>query len=256
MNKDRAKELMRIFWDRKARENAMYYISSYRAFDDQDPDEFWKWGRKLAEQFLAESSIDFSGEEAMLEIGCGIGRMTAYFAERFRSVHGLDVSPEMISQAGKSLAGYGNVTLHTGNGYDLSGLADASFDFVFSYIVFQHIPDPGITFRYIEETGRVLKNGGYFYFQVNNSKASWQTRLRLGTRWRAFLKSCGLSAQKPLPAEKAPPAAGPTDLDNPAWRGSRMSLAQLEAACESAGLEITGLRGEGTQYLWVKAVKS
>jgi hypothetical protein len=47
MDKDRTKELMRAFWDRKARENAMYYISSYRGFDEQDPEAFWKWGRTV-----------------------------------------------------------------------------------------------------------------------------------------------------------------------------------------------------------------
>ncbi len=240
---------MSTFWDRKARENAMYYISSYRAFDEQDPGEFWKWGRKLAEQFLAESDIAFSGEETMLEIGCGIGRMTACFAERFRFVHGIDVSPEMISQAEKNLAGYDNVTLHAGNGYDLSGLDDGSCDFVFSYIVFQHIPDPGITARYIEETGRVLKKGGYFYFQVNNSKVSWRTRLSLGARVRALLKPLGLVSKETAPE------AGPSELDNPAWQGSRMSVAKVREICESAGLKATDFQGEGTQYLWVKAVK-
>jgi SAM-dependent methyltransferase len=186
----------------------------------------------------------------MLEIGCGIGRMTAYFAELFRSVHGLDISPEMIAQAEKNLAGYDNITLHTGNGCDLSGFEDGFFDFVFSYIVFQHIPDPAITVRYIEETGRVLRNGGHFYFQVNNSKVSWRARLGLGTRWRTLARKLGFSPAETLPA------AGPTELDSPAWRGSRMSLAQVEAACRSAGLTITSRRGEGSQYLWLKAIKA
>jgi ubiquinone/menaquinone biosynthesis C-methylase UbiE len=240
---------MRSFWDDKARENATYYISSYRAFDEQDPEEFWKWGQKLAEQFLAESGLAFTGRETMLEIGCGIGRMTAYFSKQFRAVHGLDVSPEMISQAEKNLAGLDNVTLHIGNGYDLSGLEDQGFDFVFSYIVFQHIPDPGITARYIEETGRVLKKGGDFYFQVNNSKANWRTRLRLGTRLRALMRSLGLASKKDVSE------TGPTGLDNPAWRGSRMSVSQVRVACEAGGLNITRLMGEGSQYMWVKAEK-
>lgn len=250
MRKNRFHQIMRSFWDDKARENATYYISSYRAFDEQDPEEFWKWGQKLAEQFLAQSGLVFSGQETMLEIGCGIGRMTAFFAKRFRAVHGLDVSPEMISQAEKNLSGFNNITLHVGNGYDLSGLEDEEFDFVFSYIVFQHIPDPAITAGYIEETGRVLKPGGCFYFQVNNSEVSWRSRLRLGTRLRAVMKPLGLARGKTAPA------AGPTGLDNPAWRGSRMSVSQVRAACQAGGLNITGLAGEGSQYMWVKAEKT
>ena len=75
-------DIMRSFWDAKARENATYYVSSYRPYDDQDPAEFWEWGEKLAERFLAESGIPFDGTETMLEIGCGVGRMTRYFAGR------------------------------------------------------------------------------------------------------------------------------------------------------------------------------
>ena len=94
---------MKDFWDKKARENAMDYVSSYRGYDDQDPEEFWKWGSRLAERFLTESGISFAGSEKMLEIGCGVGRMTQYFARRFAEVHGLDVSEEMIAQAKENL---------------------------------------------------------------------------------------------------------------------------------------------------------
>ncbi|MGC4049782.1 MAG: class I SAM-dependent methyltransferase, partial [Paludibaculum sp.] len=41
---------------------------------------------------------------SVLEIGCGVGRMTRWFTEYFGEVHGLDIAPEMISQcAGPAL---------------------------------------------------------------------------------------------------------------------------------------------------------
>ncbi|NIO27861.1 MAG: methyltransferase domain-containing protein [Candidatus Latescibacteria bacterium] len=250
MKKRRTSELMRSFWDSKARENALYYVSSYRPYDEQDPEEFWKWGRILAERFLGESQIDFTGEETVLEIGCGIGRMTAYFSERFRRVDGIDVSPEMISQAEENLAEYGNVGLHVGNGCDLSNFDDSSFDFVFSYITFQHIPDPRITAGYIREAGRVLKTGGHFYFQVNNMPRSIRSVLRIRSRGATLLNKLRRREER-----EATAVTGPRDLDSPAWQGSRTTVPQIDQACIAGGLKILSLEGEGSQYLWIKAIK-
>lgn len=248
---------MRSFWDAKARENATYYVSSYRPYDDQDPAEFWDWGEKLAEKFLAESGIPFDGTETMLEIGCGVGRMTRHFARRFREVHGVDVAPEMVARARENLRGLENVTLHVGNGCDLEFLEESSVDFVFSYITFQHIPKTAITLNYIREAGRVLKTGGHFYFQVNNMPTGFRERLRLRSRVRAVIGRAGRNAAVNDPPAKptAGSPSGPTDLDHPAWLGSRLSVGQIERACGAAGLAVLALSGEGTQYLWVKAVK-
>jgi ubiquinone/menaquinone biosynthesis C-methylase UbiE len=249
--KGRDGELMRTFWDAKARENATYYVSSYRPYHEQDTAQFWEWGDRLAERFLSESGIPFDGTEAMLEIGCGVGRMTRYFARRFREVHGVDVAPEMISRARENLRGLENVTLYVGSGGDLRFLDDRSVDFVFSYITFQHIPKRAITVAYIRETGRVLKPGGHFYFQVNNLPLGFRSRLRLRTRLKSIM---GRFSSSDVPPAGAP--EGPTGLDHPAWRGSRLSAGRIERACRSAGMEILDLKGEGTQYLWVKAART
>jgi ubiquinone/menaquinone biosynthesis C-methylase UbiE len=242
---------MREFWDEKALENAMYYISSYRSYDDQDPEEFWRWGRILAKRFLDESGISFSGNESVLEIGCGIGRMTVYFAEHFKHVCGIDVSGKMIAQARDNLSELKNVSLDIGNGHDLSLYDDESFDMVFSYITFQHIPDADITCNYIREAGRVLRSGGYFYFQVNNRPNTLRSRLRLRTRLNDLvniLKGRGKAGGQPA-------GTGPTDLDHPAWKGSSISLTRIREACSQGNLNVATAVGEGTQYLWVKAVK-
>jgi ubiquinone/menaquinone biosynthesis C-methylase UbiE len=239
---------MRDFWDQKARENAMYYISSYRAYDQQDPAEFWKWGGILAEKFLGESGCRFTGEEAMLEIGCGVGRMTKYFAGRFRHVTALDVSPEMIRQAQENLAGVNNVRLEVGNGSNLAPYPDASFDFVFSYIVFQHIPDPNVTLGYIREAGRVLRPSGSFYFQINTMPRISPLRAALGKAKRAFLGG------RTSPASAA--TSGPRDLDHPAWQGSRVTMTDVTAALRTGSMRIENVEGEGTQYTWVLARRS
>jgi ubiquinone/menaquinone biosynthesis C-methylase UbiE len=244
-------EAMREFWDKKALENAMYYVSSYRPYEEQDAEEFWRWGRTLGERFLEESGIPFTGAETMLEIGSGIGRMTAYFAERFRSVHGMDVSPNMIKQAHENLRDVDNVRLDVGNGYDLHIYGDGQFDFVFSYLTFQHIPDSRITANYIREAGRVLKERGHFYFQVNNLPETLRSRLKLRTRLRRISRALARREDAARPRK----ASGPSDLDSPAWRGSRMSVPGVERACAEGGMRVVTTEGKGTQYLWIKAIK-
>jgi SAM-dependent methyltransferase len=242
---------MRKFWDEKALENPMYYVSSYRPYDDQDEAEFWRWGRVLGARFLEQSEIPFTGEETILEIGCGIGRFTAYFAGRFRRVHAMDVSPRMIEQARENLGEVDNVRLCTGNGYDLADYRDKQFDFVFSYLTFQHIPDAEITAHYIREAGRVLKEGGHFYFQVNNLPSGLRSRLRIGTRLRGLLGKRRAHRDPP----NLRPGPGPRDLDNPAWRGSRISLSEVRRSCRQGGMSVEWTHGQGTQYLWIRAHK-
>ena len=53
---------------------------------------------QLVRRFLPVllNGADPAAVAALLEIGCGVGRMTRWFAESFGEVHGIDVAPEMI----------------------------------------------------------------------------------------------------------------------------------------------------------------
>ncbi len=80
--------------------------------------------------------------------------------------HGVDISPVMIEKSKIYSADTPNVRTALTNG-TFAYLADASLDFVFSFIVFQHIPDRAPIRRYVEEAARVLKPGGVFRFQLD-----------------------------------------------------------------------------------------
>jgi SAM-dependent methyltransferase len=195
---------------------------------------FFASGEEEVSRFLAAVDYTPGGNGTMLEIGCGIGRMTRAFASRFSTVYGIDISPEMIAQGQRLLADCPNVHLSVSNGTDLSQFANASIDFCFSYIVFQHIPDPAITVRYISEMGRVLKPGGIAYFQVNTRVWPLDS-LRRWLQPRARLKRM---------------LGGPNYL-SPAWIGSTLRVDTLRQALEAAGLRLEHLSGVGTQYTWV-----
>jgi ubiquinone/menaquinone biosynthesis C-methylase UbiE len=92
--------------------------------------------------------------------------MSKHFARHFGQVHAIDVSGEMIRQARERVGAVSNPMFHETSGADLALFPNETFDLVFSYIVFQHIPDRDVIFNYIREAHRVLKPGGAFKFQV------------------------------------------------------------------------------------------
>ncbi len=88
-------------------------------------------GRHLQPNFRPESALDF---------GCGVGRILEPLSMRCDSVTGVDIAESMIAQAQERCTARGitNVELVRSD-TDLSNLS-GEFDFVHSFIVFQHIP--------------------------------------------------------------------------------------------------------------------
>ena len=82
-------------------------------------------------------------ECTMLEFGCGGGRLSVPFSKRFKLVYGYDISSEAIIIANKMAKNQDaeNVVFYSGrNIFDPPNvLSENSIDFIFTYIVFQHI---------------------------------------------------------------------------------------------------------------------
>lgn len=231
---------MQAYWDAKARENAMFYIHSELDYSHTDPAEFWASGERNLEHTLALFGDRIGPDDRVLEIGCGMGRLTRPLAARAAHVTGVDVSAEMVRRARQALADLANVDLLVGTGTDLAGIPDASATVVYSFIVFQHIPDPAITCHYIREMGRVLEPGGWALFQISDfpdihradahpTQRTWRTRLGQlrGRRPRGCL--------------------------SPEWLGSAVPRHDLLGALEAGGLVLDGTVGDGTQYCFVRA---
>ncbi|MEO5823444.1 MAG: class I SAM-dependent methyltransferase [Vicinamibacteraceae bacterium] len=100
--------------------------------------------------------------DAVLEIGCGAGRVGRFLAPHCRHWTGGDVSPNMLHFAATALADLPNVSTVPLNGYDLAGVADRSFDVVYCTGVFMHL-DEWERFRYVLDARRVLRPGGRLY---------------------------------------------------------------------------------------------
>lgn len=94
----------------------------------------------------AEALRRFLGAEAVvLDIGCGTGRVMEHLAPWCHEVHGIDISNQMVGGGRKRLAHLPNVHFHHGNGYDLAGFEDDSFDLLYSIVALQHMPSCATT---------------------------------------------------------------------------------------------------------------
>jgi SAM-dependent methyltransferase len=128
------------------------------------------------ENILASGKTDFENEflprlkeylkkdySKVLEIGCGIGRMSYYIIQNCGYFYGVDISQELLKNAYDRLHrkyNFLNMNLFEGSGFDLNPIFDNEIDIVFEYITFQHIPSEDIVKNYIREINRVLKVGG------------------------------------------------------------------------------------------------
>jgi ubiquinone/menaquinone biosynthesis C-methylase UbiE len=248
-------EKMRQDWDERAKKNAFYYIATWK--EDWDPESFFLSGeqdyQRLVDPVLTKLCFE-PKDKIMLEIGCGIGRMTKSFAQRFGRVIAIDVSEKMLHQARTFHDQLANVGWILGKGTDLFMLKGESFDFVFSYLVFHHLPTKELTLSYIREILRVLKKGGVFLFQFNSCHSptmNWKGRVVWGII--DWLKNKNLeraSRKLALYLRLDPLAAGKT------WRGVVMDVREVLETIWHHGGVIISVTGWGTQFTWCYGYKA
>jgi SAM-dependent methyltransferase len=157
-------ERMRADWNRRAAEDANYYVAFGRR--RQDEEEFFATAADVL-RLLTGDLKRLRARRAALEIGCGPGRLMRPLSVHFAEIHGVDVADEMVRLAGERLQACPNAHAHLSSGADLARFPDNRFDFVYSYAVFQHIPSRDVVFNYLREARRVLQPDGILRCQVN-----------------------------------------------------------------------------------------
>lgn len=164
---------MREHWNAFGGDDAMYYIATRD--EAWTPEAFFASGAPLAAQVIdwLPGSLP---RRRLLEVGCGIGRITLHFAAAFDHVDGVDIAPSMIEQA-KANDPPANVTYAAVDGASLAAFEDDAFDVVFSALVFQHIPDESVVDAYLHEIARVLAPGGRAVLQFDTRPQSFVNRM-------------------------------------------------------------------------------
>jgi len=173
--------------------------------------------------------------QTMVEIGSGIGRMTASFSRLFAKVIACDLDAAFLERCRETVAQFGKPerlqTSHVADGRTL-GLPDNSADVVFSYITLQHCHhDDGIALS--REAVRVAKPGGCialnFRTWVPQDIVLWPAGKVVRASWR--LPRLGpVIAQRRLPARLG-------------WQANRLTPREVLATIGSSLDDVRIFRG-------------
>ena len=125
------------------------------------PDIGWflESGQRGAESIraaLLRNGLDVARCRALLDFGCGCGRVTRHWAGLGVEVHGTDLNPRLVEWCRRHLP-FGR--------FRTNGLApplayeDGQFDLVYALSVFTHLPE-ALQHAWMAELRRVLRPGG------------------------------------------------------------------------------------------------
>jgi len=186
---------LRFDWESLAESDALWAIltDDTKAGGKWDVAEFMATGdAEIATviDYLIQIDCVPRFEGSALDFGCGVGRLTQPLARNFASCVGLDISRQMIQRA-DTLNRYAHCRYVTSSETRLP-FVDASFAFIYSNIVLQHMPRR-LSEEYLREFVRVLAPGGVLVFGVQDSFAirtvsSLLLRLRQHLRIRSRIK--------------------------------------------------------------------
>jgi SAM-dependent methyltransferase len=204
-------EVSRSFWNDKARENPYWYVSSYGAYGSgRNLDEFWASGARIWDDLKLATGYRPRGADHVVEIGCGVGRLTRQIARETGGVEAFDISKEMLKIAAS--AELPNVTFRIAEGFSLAPLGDGCADLVLGYCVFQHLPSLEALQNYMLDMVRVTRKGGLIAFTL--TARDWRSHLLPLMRVRAYLR-------------QRISDVGPKGVYSRAWTGIRPSQAAV-----------------------------
>lgn len=221
----------RRFWDRKAQENAYWYVSSYVDYNQPDVGSFWRSGVSIWREIKQHTGYGPAPDDTVVEIGCGVGRLTRPISGEVGTVHAFDISPEMLAKAANDAPG--NVRFHLTVGNSFPQVPSNSADLVLAYLVFQHLPSEQVYAQCLREMARMTKPGGKMVFTT--SPRDWKAFCLPLLRARTYLTALVAGQQ-------------PTELYRHEWTGIRPSPARTRTLCP-VPLAMTVLPGRRWLYL-------
>ncbi len=129
-------------------------------------------------------------DKTLVEIGCGIGRMTCAFTREFGTVVGCDLDAGFLERCFETVGQFGKVdrlrTSHVVDGHTLDLAADSS-DVTFSYITLQHC-EADDALRLTSEAVRITRPGGRIVLNYRARGAPDLILIPLGALVRAMFR--------------------------------------------------------------------
>ncbi len=97
---------------------------------------------------------------AVLDLGCGFGRVAAALTARGHSVLGIDISTAMIAEAERRNAHLRNLRFAVTPGTGLPSLPDECFDLILAVDSFPYLVQAGVAEQHVEDGARCLRPHG------------------------------------------------------------------------------------------------
>lgn len=171
--KEQLKNLEETFSDWGRREPYYSVLTDERFLShnisDRTLDDFYSLGELdifFALEILKHNRVAINPAKA-LDFGCGVGRLTLALVKIFHFVIGCDISePHLeVARSNANQFGINNVHFIKNNENLLNLFQPESFNFIYSRLALQHIPQ-ALSKAYIRQFTALLKVGGYSIFQL------------------------------------------------------------------------------------------
>lgn len=166
-------------WEKFGKDDPYFGVLSDDAFkkDRLNPEaleRFFASGEEFISEILSMASRLAGAEfrpKSALDFGCGVGRLVIPLSRRCDRVVGVDVSPSMIREAVENCRKRNRTNVVFHDSVQAAGAA-GKFDFINSFIVFQHIP-PDRGYAILRQLVDSLAPGGvaalHFTFLIRTS---------------------------------------------------------------------------------------
>lgn len=158
-------DILKRDWERRAHHPSRdFFVASHPGWDD--PEVWQARARTQADAMLLGMDLDRLAQGHMLEIGCGVGRLTSHYLDKVQTYTGIDISSGMVDEARQRHANTEGARFHACDGLTVPADArDRSYQLILAVAVFIHCPRSVIA-SWIEDGYRLLAPGGMMRFQV------------------------------------------------------------------------------------------
>lgn len=197
-------------------------------------------GREELQLAIAANGMLLDRTRRVLDLGCGLGRVSFALAELAGSVVGMDISAPLIEAARRDNSRE-NLTYEVVSGSPLCPGEERLFDTIFANEVFYHL-NPQTLAAYMQDAYRLLRDDGEFVFQLNLEPIRWTTRLSWGVR--SLLHACGVNEWRGWPT-------------SPGFRRWHYPIPVVREMLHQAGFDLKlATQGASIRQSWFVAVKA
>lgn len=174
-------------WDHTLEETGVQIVDR-TIRNDATWDEILQSGREEWDAAQAVCHLQTGNHRCLLDLGCGIGRVSYALADIFGEVVGVDISQSLLRMAIER-NNRPNLRFELLTEARLQPDRNSVYDAVFADEVFHYLDWETLS-RYSEDAYRLLRTGGEFAFQLNLHPIHWRTKVSWA--FRSFLYRIGI----------------------------------------------------------------